>query len=855
MISNQKHFSFFIFLFLSVWSIPLVAQKKKDQQRPGPFAHVKSLEEVTAKTMAFDGLFTVYQDSATGKSYMLIKEEQLEKEYIYFSHTVDGVRDAGFFRGNYNKEKVFKISRYFDKIEFTLENTAYYFDPANPISKAADANINKPTILSLKILGVNEENNAFLVDADLVFLGENFQQVKPSSSTSKLNAFTLGTLSRDKTKLVQVKNYPQNTDVVVEYVFESLYPSSQGHASVTDSRFVGVKIQHSIVEMPQNNFKPRFDDPRVGYFTQKVDDMTSTRATPYKDVVYRWHLEKKNKKAKLSEPVEPIAWWIENTTPKEYRKVIKDAVLQWNIAFEAAGFKNALVVYEQPDDADWDAGDIRYNVIRWTSSPQPAFGGYGPSFVNPRTGQILGADIMLEYIFLTNRLKEEKVFQTAALDFLQSEHGHDASGEDQHYCQFGSVVHNNMLLGTQILKSRLADANETEEFMRQAIYMLVLHEVGHTLGLNHNMKASHYLSPDDLNNKTITHEKGIAGSVMDYTSVNIATEKEKQGLYYSVKPGPYDIWAIEFGYSESLPNEMSEFQRLQKILSKSTLPGHDFGNDADDMRRSGKGIDPRVMVGDMSNDPITYAISRVGLVNKAFPALIEHYAVPGQSYHELRNAYMVLTSEYANSLRVISRQIGGVYVDRSFAGQENAARPFEPVSYGDQKRAMAALAEHAFSPRAFDFPNDIYNYLQIQRRGFSHAGYNEDPKIHGRVLNIQADIFSHLLNQSVMKRISDSELYGNKYNLSEMMEDLTNAVFQEDVNATVSSIRQNLQIEYVDQLIGILSPAAKYDNISQSVAFFELVKIKQMMQKAVSPDSATKAHRLHVIHKIDKAIK
>ena len=153
--------------------------------------------------------------------------------------------------------------------------------------------------------------------------------------------------------------------------------------------------------MPDNDFEPRFDDPRVGYFSTEVDDQTSTSSTPYRDLIHRWDLKKKNPEAAISEPVTPITWWMENSTPLEWRETIKAAVLQWNIAFEKAGFKNAIVVKQQPDDADWDAGDIRYNVLRWTSSPQPPFGGYGPSFVNPRTGQILGADIMLEFVHFT----------------------------------------------------------------------------------------------------------------------------------------------------------------------------------------------------------------------------------------------------------------------------------------------------------------------------------------------------------------------------------------------------------------------------------------------------------------------
>ena len=178
--------------------------------------------------------------------------------------------------------------------------------------------------------------------------------------------------------------------------------------------------------------KARADDFRVGYFGQRVTNLTDTSVTPYDDVINRWRLEKQDPEAAISDPVEPITWWIENTTPVELRDTIRDAALTWNQAFEAAGISNAIEVKVQPDDADWDAGDIRYNVLRWTSSPTPPFGGYGPSFTNPRTGEIIGADIMLEYVFLTNRIRYSELFDVAGLSqWLPAEQMAELTGEPQ----------------------------------------------------------------------------------------------------------------------------------------------------------------------------------------------------------------------------------------------------------------------------------------------------------------------------------------------------------------------------------------------------------------------------------------
>ncbi len=791
----------------------------------------------------FEGLFTFYQDPEDGKTFLKIRKDQLGKEYIYFSHIQDGVVGAFHFRGQYRGSKVFTIKKHFNKIELVAGNTSYFFDEKDAISRAKDANISHAVLTSQKIEAKDSLETAYLIEADPLFLQENMQLVKPVYS-KKFKGYKLGPLSKEKSKYLHIKSYPNNTDVIVEYVYESKAPEKSPGAGVTDDRFVSTRVQHSFIAMPKNDYEPRRDDPRVGYFTRQVTDLTSRSATPYRDLIHRWHLKKKNPNARVSEPVEPIVWWIENTTPKNIRGTIKSAVLAWNIAFEKAGFKNAVQVKVQPDDADWDAGDIRYNVLRWTSSPRPPFGGYGPSFVNPRTGQILGADVMLEYGFLTNRLNFDKVFSTAALQNETSE----MFGDD-HYCMLQNQLQTANLFGLATLSAMGKTEVEKSELVKESIYYLMLHEVGHTLGLNHNMKSSQMLSPTQVNNKGLTRKKGLTGSVMDYPAINIVGDKGKQGQYYTTVPGPYDLWAIEYGYSPADKNAKNESKRLSKILSRSTEPDLAFGNDADDMRSPGKAIDPRVNISDMSSDAITYGIGRIELANTVAKNLRTKFKKDNQSYHELRNAYFIATGQHWSSLRVISRYVGGVYLDRAYQGQKGATKPFRPVPASEQKRAMAALAKYAFAPDAFDLPKDLYNYLQAQRRGFNHFGGTEDPKIHSRVLGMQKDILNHLLHKNVMTRITDTHLYGNDYTLANMMEDLSASIFEADLAGAVDDFRKNLQVEYVQRLIGIMGEKGKsaYDHMSQALAYYHLKQISQKLNNASSPDNGTLAHRTYLV--------
>ncbi len=830
---------------------PSFAQRKKKTPTPPPAEAPKkdakkTIKEVTKPTKSKDGLFTLYQDTTNGSVYMKIRKDQLNKEFVYFNYSENGAVSAGFFKGAFRDNEIFSIRKYYDKIEFVKENTSYYFDANNAISKSADANINKPILASLKIAA--EEGDNYLIKADELFLVENLSQIKPSPNPNAKpgSTFSLGSLSKEKTKFSSLKNYPKNTDIIVEYVYDNPSPTNFGGPDVTDPRSVTVKIQHSIIEVPANNFKPRFDDPRVGYFMQQIEDMTSLSSTPYKDVINRWHLEKKDPNAALSEPVEPITWWIENTTPVEFRQTIKDAVLTWNMAFEKAGFKNAIRCEVQPDTASWDAGDIRYNVLRWTSSPFPPFGGYGPSFVHPRTGQILGADIMLEYVFFTNRLKQEKLFEAAALNL-----GNESPELSYNHkgCDIGTYFTQATQFGNVVLSAYTASELEKSDYIKQSLYYLVLHEVGHTFGLNHNMKASQLHDPVAVNNKEITSKIGLTGSVMDYPAANVALDKSKQGQYFTMKPGPYDMWAIEFGYAPSLADPNAEAERMKKLLSRSNEPQLTFGNDADDMRAPGRGIDPRVMIGDMSSDAISYSIDRMKLSNNLLKGLKAKYIKEGQSYHELRNSYLIVTGEYATAAGVISRYVGGVYVDRSFPEQKSNAKPMAPVAYGDQKRAMKALNEYLFAPNAFDMPADFYSYLQYQRRGFN--GGNEDPKIHDRILNMQKGVLAHLLSAGVTKRITDIQLIGNTYSLNEMMRDLTDGIFKADLAGNVNSFRQGLQIEYVNMLVDA-TKSPMYSHQAKSNALAQLKAIKTMMATA-GGNADTKAHRDHIVFAVNKA--
>lgn len=808
----------------------------------------ETIADLTENSDRFDGLFTLYRDRDTGETRMAVLPEHLDKEYIYVSVSTDGVVEGGTFRGNYRENRVLSVGRHFDRIEIRAENAAFYFDPASPLSRAADANISSGLLASEPILAEDEDTGAMLIAVDDLFASETLSQVKPSPNPDRddRDRFELGSLSDEKSKITAIRNYPLNTDIHVEYVYEDSAPTVAGDEEVTDSRNVSIYLQHSLIAMPENDYRPRLTDHRMGYFAEQVTDLTDDSVTPYRDLVQRWHLVKQDPSAQLSEPVEPIVWWIENTTPMEFRESIREGVLAWNRSFEKIGFRNALQVRVQPDDADWDAGDIRYNVLRWTSSPNPPFSGYGPSFTNPRTGQIIGADIMLEYAGVTRRVHYQRILDN--LDFSRVPE-HFEPG----YCSYGHELHLSQVFGRLAVDALQMGSAAEEQLIHEFLVDLTLHEVGHTLGFAHNFAASNMLTLEEIYDPGVVAERSLQASVMDYADIHIATGGREQTAYFGTQPGPYDDWIVEYSYSPALDDPEAERERLREIASRSTEPQLLFGTDDHVMRAPGWAMDPRVHWYDMTSDPVGYAEDRLDLIGELVLTAREKNAEEGESWHRLRDAYVILLSQFSRSIGVLAHQIGGVYVNRSVSGQPGADVPFVPVSLETQQRAMDGIAQHLFAPNALEGSEELYSYLQAQRRLWNFWGETEDPKIHQWLLSMQRGVLAHLLHPTVMTRITDSRLYGNEYALAEMMEDLTSAIFDADRRGDVNTFRQNLQVEYVSRLTDVVTEN-DHDYPSQSMALYQLREIERMLGGKRGGNVETRAHTRNVLYIIRRAL-
>jgi Met-zincin/Domain of unknown function (DUF5117) len=815
-----------------------------------------SITEKRKSSKKIDGLLTMYQDTVTGSIQLYVKKSQIDKEFIYQSFSLSGPTQLFLNQSMHRANAIFNIKKSNDKIEFGELNTKFYYDKNNAIAKTAGVDVPETIFLSEKL--VAHDSLGYLISADGLFLSEKLDPVKPTLApgTPPGAVFNLGNLNAAKSKYHTIRSYPNNTDVVVDLAYDNPAPLNGGGSDITDARYVRVRMQHTFLEVPVNNFKPRQEDPRIGYFTQQITDQTSIHPNPYKDIIHKWYLTKKDPKAAVSEPVEPITYWVENTTPVEYRQTIVDAGHRWNEAFEKAGFKNAIVMKIQSDTASWDPADVRYNVIRWVASANPQYGAIGPSFTNPRTGQILGADITVEWISGSSTPIYEELFDLKGQMnnlFIDSKFAHEG-----HLCSMASELKSQFMAGITFADVNNATAEELKQVHKDFLYYLILHEMGHTLGLHHNMKSSQMLKLSELHNTEITHKLGLIGSVMDYPAINVNPDRAKQGDYYTTKPGPYDLWAIEYGYKEFAENE--EAANLKKILSRSAEHNLAFGNDADDMRSPGKAIDPRTNVNDLSSDAIAHGEERMKLVNTVMTKLKAKYSKEGENYAMLRSRFNGLNNQRMSMVSAISRYIGGVMTERNHVGQTatTTEKPFTPVPLSLQKKAIDVLNKYLFAPDAFKDDAPLYPYLQQTRRGFNLFAASEDPKLNSMYLNLQTNgALSHILHPNTLLRISNSSAYGNEYSVASVMSDLTKGIFNADISGKVNTQRQFLQNYFVKQLgaiADIKAPSSAYDDISKGAARLALKGLKGKLSTAVSVDEATKAHRGSLIALIDKSL-
>ncbi|MCA9081074.1 MAG: zinc-dependent metalloprotease, partial [Planctomycetaceae bacterium] len=683
----------------------------------------------------------------------------------------------------------------------------------------------------------------------------------------------------DRSTWAKVKNFSDNLELQVNAVYSGSAPLP----TVPDPRGVQVNVHYSLSVLPPvgaNGYSPRQADDRIGYFLTAIKDF-SEKDEPEHFVRYinRWNLQKLDPNIDLSPPKEPIRFYIENTVPVALRPTIEAGILEWNKAFEKLGFAGAIKVDQQPTDPDFDPENIRYNTFRWITAD--AGFAMGPSRVDPRTGQILDADIIFDAGFLDSWNSRWETFGPDAEkqflpnwspedDLLRELGVRELGTGHQHRCQYCQEMQHQMGFASAVLMGQgvAASGEVPRELIHEGLKEVVMHEVGHTLGLRHNFKASTWKSLKDVGDRESGLREGTIASVMDYAPANIAADPKDQGLFYSQTIGPYDHWAIEYGYKPIKANESDE---LEKIAARGAEKGLHYATDEDT-----RSVDPDPSTNrfDLGADPLAFAERQMELSMNLLPDVVEKTVHDGEGYQRARQAFGLLLSEYWRSAGFAARYPGGVYVHRDHKGDKDARPPMQVVEAEKQRAAVKLLAKTVF---AQEIDGESLNYLAASR--WSHWGESEstrlDYPIHDIVLRMQSSVLSQLLDPMALERIVDNEqkvgAEEDAYTLPEHFTLLVDALFNEwnvpagddkeftDRAPLIDSYRRNLQRETLRRLALIVTHGSGAPADARTLTRMKLQQLnaradKLLKAKTVKLDDYTRAHLLDSQSVIKRAL-
>ena len=741
-----------------------------------------------------EGYLEIYTDEDKENYFLKLNQEDLNKKFLYFSYIMNAPQGSTLTGGRPSDGKVLEFRKFKkDNIGLYQINTSYIYGDDNNIAKSTVTNITEAFIETFKPIARSE--GSVLISVNKFMASERIEAISyvPNEYREYVSV-NYGRPDPKKTFINKVFNNESNTAVEVIFGYENKSPNLDAYSvsAVTDPRYLSVTARHIFIKMPDDGYEPRVNDHRVGYFVNKSTDLTSYENFPNFALINKWRLIKKDPQAELSEPVEPIVYWVENSTPEEIIPAVVAGIENWNIAFEEAGFKNAIVAKIQPKDATWDAADYDYNVVRWSSEPDASLLGFGPSVTNPLTGEIISADVV-------NKLLAVK-------------------------------------LGYNYRK--LYGYTEDNDPLMQYITNLTLHEVGHTLGLRHNFRGSFKYSPSEIHNKELTGNT-IMNSVMDYDPINVAPKGTEQGIFFSTVPGEYDKWAIKFGYTPGLTNE-----ERKNILLDSVKPELNFGTDDEAMSYPGNNIDPRTKRYDMSNDPIKYASDIVQIIDEKIEELPLIFA-DEDGFNNYTNAFFRFFRTKGRFLETVAQQIGGVYVNK-IASVQSDKTILEAVPYEKQKQAMNLLSEKVFTNGSMSYDPKILANLMYERDTRSRSG-NNDPDFHALVLSSQRNILRNILHPEVMKRLVNSALYGNQYMPDEVLSDLNKSIFIQGEEP--DTFKRNLQSTYVDLLIEGFENG-DYDQVSKAEIFKTINDIHSFARK----NKLRSTHYDFIYYKVDKLL-
>ena len=779
----------FILIVFVLFSINLQGQNKQEKKEKEK--KEKTYDEIIGKkSKSDDGLFLVHQ--VDEKFYYQIPDSLLNKEMLIVTRIAKTTSGLGFGGGKQNTQVVRWVKK---RKQILLRIVSYQNVAADslPIYEAVINSNFEPIIASFSIeaKGKDTLNLSYLIDVTKLFTND----VKTLGISNRYKKrYKISSVDTKRSYIESIKSYPLNIEARHVKTYKASEPPSSGSLQAFT-----VEINNSMVLLPESLMKRRYFDRRVGWFARSQIDYgleaQESRKLTYLD---RWRLEVKDedvekfKQGILVEPKKPIIYYIDRATPKKWRTYIKKGIEDWQVAFEEAGFKNAILAKDPPskeEDPDWSPEDVRYSVVRYLASPIP--NANGPHVSDPRTGEILESDINWYHNVMT-LLRNWFFVQTAAIN------------EEAQGVAF------------------------KDEIMGRLIRFVSAHEVGHTIGLPHNMGSSVAYPVDSLRSATFTKKYGTAPSIMDYARFNYIAQPEDKGVALMPNVGPYDKHSVNWGYRPILDKSAEEEKSIlnQWILDKADDPMYRFGSSQYPV------IDPSSQTEDLGDDAIKASNYGIKNLKRILPKLIDWTYEEGKNYDDLSILYDQIFNQFNRYMGHVTSNIGGVYKYNKTYEQDGAV--YTHVNKNHQKNSMNFLHQQLFTTPYWMLDQNIINKIKP-------AGSIE------KIRAMQVRGLNNLLSFDRLARVIENETLNgiNAYPLMEMMNDITVGLWKEvKEGKTPDTYRRNLQRAHIERLAYLLREEQKLTDYQRQSGGTTNVNVSQSDIRAASRSELNKLYKL-----------